>query len=394
MKKTSSPIAHFMRLAVTYLLVVAVLLFGIPATVIWWHNHGNFSDKTKATLPANINLSLTDTRWIADGANKTDDKLETLHFNSHLLTFGWLSGAADLSGTYNKLKVVSPACTAFSISAPVTFSLDPSRISAWHRAGLKVWGRIAIADQTTAATHQFLSNTALTDADIEKVQSYVHASGIDGLNIDIENISAADEQAFITFIGKLTQAVKSISPQFVLSIDGQCDSDLSTKQMASATRALANIADYIIFMGYDEHWSTDPVPGPVASLQWVDNGIQRLLQSGMPARKLLLGLPSYTRIWHIDGNGKTVDSRAVSNEYIQAVLQQENIPQRFQSQEGLYYSTFNYRDQPYEVWSSDTTGMQNFLKLVEKYHLGGFGFWTMNLLSTNQWNALAAAWTP
>ncbi|MCK9907282.1 glycosyl hydrolase family 18 protein, partial [Frankia sp. Cpl3] len=60
--------------------------------------------------------------------------------------------------------------------------------------------------------------------------------------------------------------------------------------------ALAKVVDYMMVMTYDEYWASSPVAGSVASLPWVEKGLQGVLEE-VPNEKLILGVPFYTRLW-------------------------------------------------------------------------------------------------
>ena len=68
-------------------------------------------------------------------------------------------------------------------------------------------------------------------------------------------------------------------------------------------KVVSEYVDYFCLMAYDEHWSTCPEAGSVASLPWVEKGITETLKD-VPANKLVLGIPLYTRRWEVDKNNK------------------------------------------------------------------------------------------
>lgn len=59
---------------------------------------------------------------------------------------------------------------------------------------------------------------------------------------------------------------------------------------------LGKAADYIVMMGYDEHWAGSSIAGSVASLPWVRDGLLELMKE-VPSHKIILGVPYYTREW-------------------------------------------------------------------------------------------------
>ena len=66
------------------------------------------------------------------------------------------------------------------------------------------------------------------------------------------------------------------------------------------------VADYVIIMGYDEHWHGSGEPGSVASIQYVSNGLDRTLQEEqVPKEKVINAVPFYTILWKTEGTEVT-----------------------------------------------------------------------------------------
>ncbi|WP_369795827.1 glycosyl hydrolase family 18 protein [Fictibacillus sp. FJAT-27399] len=80
---------------------------------------------------------------------------------------------------------------------------------------------------------------------------------------------------------------------------------------------LGKYCDFVVFMGYDEHWSTDPIPGPVTSRPWLKDSIVEFIETGIPTKKIILGLPSYTRIWKRNQSGHIIRNPAFSAKYVE-----------------------------------------------------------------------------
>ena len=73
------------------------------------------------------------------------------------------------------------------------------------------------------------------------------------------------------------------------------------------------VADYVIIMGYDEHWHGSKDPGSVASISYVSGGLDRTLQE-VPANKVVNALPFYTILWKTEGTDVTDEYITMNNE--------------------------------------------------------------------------------
>ena len=58
------------------------------------------------------------------------------------------------------------------------------------------------------------------------------------------------------------------------------------------------VADYVIIMGYDEHYGGSQEPGSVASIGYVEEGISTMVQS-VPPEKVINAVPFYLSLIHI-----------------------------------------------------------------------------------------------
>ncbi len=82
------------------------------------------------------------------------------------------------------------------------------------------------------------------------------------------------------------------------------------------------MADYVIIMGYDEHYAGSAEAGSVASINFVEEGIKQTVEQ-VPANKIINAVPFYTRIWSTTGTD--VSSQAVGMTMAQEYIKAHNI---------------------------------------------------------------------
>ena len=151
--------------------------------------------------------------------------------------------------------------------------------------------------------------------------------------------------------------------------------------------ALSKIVDYVIVMAYDEHWGTSPVAGSVASLPWVERGLVQTL-SHVPAEKLILGVPLYTRLWEIEyleGGGEKVSSKAYGMDRIKEILNNEGAEIVYDETSGQNFASFEKPGSTCKVWLEDFLSLEKRLDLVEKFNLAGSAAWKRGLESEDVW---------
>ncbi|NLL58147.1 MAG: hypothetical protein GX244_06520, partial [Firmicutes bacterium] len=213
---------------------------------------------------------------------------------------------------------------------------------------------------------------------------------LDGINVDFENMHLQDRDNFTQFIRELAPLAREQG--LTLSVDVTFKSSNINWSQIYDRKALAESVDYVMVMAYDEHWGTSPVAGSVSSLPWVERGLQGVLQE-IPADKLLLGIPFYTRLWEIEyleGGSEKVSSRAYGMDRIKSILEEAGAQITFCEESGQNVAAYQQGDKYYKVWLEDLTSLESRLALVEKYGLAGAAAWRRGFESSEIWNIFDA----
>ncbi len=249
-----------------------------------------------------------------------------------------------------------------------------------HGNGYQVW---ALFDNRFNATltHNVLSDTLKREKVIKQILAYAAIYELDGINIDFEALRSETGPYYIQFMRELTPMLKKEG--LVVSVDMYVP--------ASWTRfynrpVLGELVDYFIVMAYDEHWGTSPVSGSVASLPWVEKGIVETLVD-VPAEKLILGVPYYTRKWKeeiIDGQ-LVVKPTSIGMTRSERVSRERNLELVWLEDIGQYYFEYEEGGARHRVWHEDLRSMGLRLDLVDKYDLAGIAGWRRGLELPDLW---------
>jgi spore germination protein YaaH len=120
---------------------------------------------------------------------------------------------------------------------------------------------------------------------------------LDGVNIDIENVTPKEREAYVDFVRMLREL---LGPDKTIVVSVAANPwGVSTGCMAPMITGLAAYCDYLMIMGYDEHYYGGPA-GPVSSYSFLDMSLKYAVDV-IPKEKVVLGLPFYGRIWADDG---------------------------------------------------------------------------------------------
>jgi len=233
-------------------------------------------------------------------------------------------------------------------------------------------------------TDRVLSDNAKRNALIEQVLVEVQAYGIDGINVDFENVWPRNRAVLTTFVVDLAQALHKLNRKLSIDVSPDTYSDWTD---AFDYNRLGYYADYVMLMGYDEHWDGSPVAGSVSSLPWLQRALDQLL-TVVPARKTIVGVPFYTRDWAMKS--------PVSSENLTLVEQGVRIRDRGAGQVWnpslmQYESAYNADGVTHRIWMEESRSLSAKVAMASIRGVGGFAYWYIDAETTDVWPALANA---
>jgi len=292
----------------------------------------------------------------------------------------------DLSAMNNieGLDVVSPTWFQLKNASGELINRAYSQYVDWaHANGYKVWALLANDFSDYDMVSEFLNNTNYRDNLIKEILAYSALYKLDGINIDFENMYARDRDAFTQFVREITPLLKEQG--LVVSVD-------VNDMQCYDKKALSEVVDYVMYMTYDQHWRTSPVAGSVAQITWVEERIKRALEvEKVPAEKLMLGIPFYTRLWTetVDASGKkTLESKALSMTAARDTVLQNNAKVEWEEESGQFYAYYEKDNTKNKIWIEDANSINLRASLVHKYNLAGTCAWSSNFVTFDIWEVL------
>lgn len=260
-------------------------------------------------------------------------------------------------------------------------------VQAAHGRGWRVWALVSNSFNA-AMTTDFFKNQRAQDLFIARLIAYSKIYSLDGINIDFEAMNEADRDAFTRFTAKLSQALRQEG--LIVSVDVFIPSN--TKSSRSHNRAeLAKAVDYVMLMAYDEHWRTCPTAGSVASLPWVTKAVDGALAEGVPASKLVLGVPFYMRRWEEtpSGGGVKVKAFTLTMAEAEGLVQKTGAAMKWLDNVGQHYFSYVSGGKTYKVWVENADSINRKLDLVLKNNLAGMAGWRRGHEKPEIWSSIA-----
>lgn len=288
------------------------------------------------------------------------------------------------------VNVVSPTWFKIKNEAGEVSNLGSMEYINWAKSkNIQVWGLFS-NDFNPELTHKVLANFETRQTMIRQLLQYSQMYQLNGINIDFENVNLEDGKLLTQFMRELTPFMHEAG--LTVSMDITFISTSENWSMFYEREQLASIVDYLIVMAYDEHWGTSPVSGSVASFPWVEQNLKSLLEV-VPHDQLILGLPTYARIWKeqdTEGGNIEVSSKAYSINEIKAWIEEKQLTPSFDQKSGQMYAEIRDEKEKatYKVWIEDADSLARRSQMVHHYNLAGVATWNRYFASDDAWSAI------
>ena len=304
-----------------------------------------------------------------------------------------VGSAPDRSGTtIDGVNVVSPAFFYIDENGNFRENVGESGeayIDWAHGNGYKVWPMVSnavAAKESLEITSEIMNSYENRKELIEEIVDACVAYDLDGINIDFENMKQEDADVYSRFIIELTPRLNEIG--MVVSVDVTAPDGGETWSMCFDRNVIGDVADYIVFMAYDQNGVSSTTAGTNAGYNWIKLNLVKFLQTEeIDSDKLILGIPFYTRLWTEDANGEVVRSSTVSMEDIEDVLP-DGVQKNWDDDLKQYYVEYQDGDYTRKMWIEDIESLKAKVSLVNENDLAGVASWQKGMETDDVWPML------
>ncbi len=314
-------------------------------------------------------------------------------FSMSYVYFGNNSLYGDMvASTGGSLDDISPSYFDLNAdgSLKLTQALDTAFINKMHQEGVKVTPFLSNHWDRQLGISALNNRYALADQIADAVSRY----NLDGVNVDLENLTGNERDSYSDFVRILREALpaeKSLS----IAVAPKPYAVEAGWQKSYDYAALAQYCDYLMLMTYDQSYQGGP-EGPVAPAQFVEDSIKSALKE-VPAEKIVLGLAFYGRYWK---QGSSYGGYGVSADYVEDLIKQYRgvvtYDKVYQSPKAVitiksgdvkpYVFGSALSAGKYTIWYENEQSIKYKLTLVQKYNLKGAGSWSLGQESLKTWN--------
>ena len=287
---------------------------------------------------------------------------------------------ADATANMTGVNVISPTWFYLTdTSGNIASIASADYVSQAHEKGLQVWGLIDNFTQEVSTT-ETLSSTAARQNIISQLIQAAQDVGMDGINVDFESLSEDVGTHFLEFLRELS--IECHKNNLVLSVDNPVPEDFTSHYDRAEQ---GRVVDYVIIMGYDEHYVGSEA-GSVASLPWVEQGVQDTLKE-VPAKRVINAIPFYTRLWRTTGGNVT--SEAIGMDQAQQTIADNNVETYWDKTTSQNYGKYDIDNSTYQIWLEDAQSVAEKVKLVSKYDLAGVSAWKLGFENSGIWKVIS-----
>ena len=267
-----------------------------------------------------------------------------------------------------------------------------------HQNGIEVWGLVEdITYKDSIVDYEILSRTSSRQRLVSNLIAKAIEFDLDGLNIDFEYINQDSAKAFLQFLRELS--IRCRQNGIVLSVDNYRPAE---HNVFYDLEEQGVVVDYVILMGYDEHYAGSEIAGSVASINWVREGIERALEQ-VPSEKLINAVPFFTRLWEerplteeelaeLSATDTSTQVRVSSKAYgmnaIDQVLETNGAERTWDENSGQYYAEYTADGKTYKVWLEEEESIALKASLIKEYNLAGISAWKLGFERQDIWDVI------
>ncbi len=291
--------------------------------------------------------------------------------------------------TYKGVNVVSPAFMFVDDNGNIKENVGDSGLNyiSWAKSkGYEIWSMVKCDNLLTDNMRNMLSDYKKREALINQIVQICEKYSLNGVNIDMENINQSDKAYFSRLIIELKPRLES--RKMKLSVDVTAPDGSPNWSLCYDRKTIGDVADYIVFMAYDQTSKNGSRVGSNASIEWVENNINKFIKNNeVDSRKLIVAIPFYSRMWKVNSDGTSAGSFDIN------MNKQEKYLAKATKKEWLADACQNYIEYvengfTYKMWVEDEESISKKLDLVKKYNLGGAAYWEKGCETENVWNVV------
>ena len=360
-------------------------------TLLYLENLDNWCKvMTADAIPATSRQRISPSRRPIEARTAKKDSYERIT-RDHKINLVWHQSTstesndamAEMTAEMTGVNVISP--TWFSVTdetGTISSLASADYVKLAHEAGREVWGLIDNFNEAFDETTD-LAYASVRSRIIEQLLAEAASCGMDGINVDFENLKEAGIPHYLQFLRELTSAAHA--QNLVVSVDTPVPQAYT---MYYQRGEQARFVDYMIVMAYDEHFAGSEEAGSVSSLPFVQQAVEEMTRV-MPADQVICGIPFYTRVWTEKFGQSAITSEVLGMDGAKNYAKENQMTETWDASLGQNVATVETSDARYTIWMEDEQSMEEKLKVIQSADLAGVAEWKLGFECADVWSLIS-----
>jgi cellulose synthase/poly-beta-1,6-N-acetylglucosamine synthase-like glycosyltransferase/peptidoglycan/xylan/chitin deacetylase (PgdA/CDA1 family)/spore germination protein YaaH len=209
---------------------------------------------------------------------------------------------------------------------------------------------------------------------LDSIIKFIETYNLQGIVIDFEQIPDAAHKDMLAFLGEVRAAFKPRG--WLIAVAAPFDDPHWNY------KAYAKSCDFLMLMGYDEHWSAGD-PGPVSSQSWFSIRLATRMRDLDPAHTIV-AIGNYGYDWTEGG------ANADDLTFQEVMLTARDAKATIELDANTLNPRYSYSDggKTHRVWFLDAVTAYNQLRAADKFRPAGYALWRLGSEDPSIWNLL------
>ena len=308
----------------------------------------------------------------------------------------------SLTAYVDQISIIAPGRFEVAANGRVSGAVDARLLQFAREQGVAVMPLVVNPGFDQRTLHRFLENPRARRRAIGEILDLCRRNGFAGVQIDFENLSIDDRDAFTRFFRELAAVLRPAGFQLSAAVVHRPSDDpgptpyhqwlFRNWRAGYDLAALGETADFLSLMSYNQHTRRTP-PGPQHGMPWLREVVEYALRH-VPPEKLSMGIITNSMHWFTSQEDGIVPEMARSYsrllDHRSAIgLAEENGARWYWAEEQATAFTYFAVGGTFEwIWLEDARSFSPRLDLVEEYGLRGFSIWALGEEDPAVWTLL------
>lgn len=281
----------------------------------------------------------------------------------------------DLQSHYSSYREIADWSYTVSATGAVTGSPQRTVVNLARSKHMNVYAAVS-NDYSENIMNSILTNSSAMHTFTDSMTAIAVRNGYAGVNLDLENIPAADKGKFTQLVQGLGRTLHSHGKLLTVTVPAETSTGTGYD-----LRGLSQASDGIIVMAYDYTFTNQPA-GAIAPLWWVQKVVSYNLTQ-VPASKLILGLGVYGYDW---SSGSV---KAITEVEADGKVSQSGVTSHWDTQDQTEWYTYSGSAGTHTVYYDDARTIALELNIAKQRGLRGVALWPMGGEDSSVDDALA-----